>query len=61
MMQWMLPLMFGWFAMFVPAGLGLYWAASTLIGLVLQWVFVGPGDFTWGSLDSRYSCAPASG
>lgn len=50
MMQWMLPLMFGWFAMFVPAGLGLYWAASTLIGLVLQWVFVGPGDFTWGSL-----------
>ncbi|MYE45229.1 MAG: YidC/Oxa1 family membrane protein insertase [Chloroflexi bacterium] len=50
MMQWMLPLMFGWFALFVPAGLGLYWAASTLIGLVLQWVFVGPGDFTWGSL-----------
>ena len=50
MMQWMFPLMFGWFALFVPAGLGLYWAASTLIGLVLQWVFVGPGDFTWGSL-----------
>ncbi len=50
MMQWMLPVMFGWFALFVPAGLGLYWAASTLIGLVLQWVFVGPGDFTWGSL-----------
>lgn len=50
MMQWMLPLMFGWFALFVPAGLGLYWASSTLIGLVLQWVFVGPGDFTFGSL-----------
>ena len=50
MMQWMLPLMFGWFALFVPAGLGLYWAASTLVGLVLQWVFVGPGDFTWASL-----------
>ena len=50
MMQWMLPAMFGWFALVVPAGLGLYWAASTLIGLVLQWVFVGPGDFTWGSL-----------
>ena len=50
MMQWMLPAMFGWFALAVPAGLGLYWASSTLIGLVLQWVFVGPGDFTWGSL-----------
>jgi len=50
MMQWMLPAIFGWFALVVPAGLGVYWAASTLIGLVLQWVFVGPGDFTWGSL-----------
>ena len=50
MMQWMLPALFGWFALVVPAGLGVYWAASTLIGLVLQWVFVGPGDFTWGSL-----------
>lgn len=50
MLQWMLPLMFSWFVLIVPAGLGLYWAASTIIGLVLQWVFVGPGDFTWGSL-----------
>ena len=50
MMQWMLPALFGWFALVVPAGLGLYWAASTIIGLLLQWVFVGPGDFTWGSL-----------
>jgi YidC/Oxa1 family membrane protein insertase len=50
MMQWMMPAMFAWFVLAVPAGLGLYWAASTIIGIVLQWVFVGPGDFTWGSL-----------
>lgn len=50
MMQWMMPLMFGWFVLVVPAGLALYWAASTTIGIILQWVFVGPGDFTWGSL-----------
>lgn len=50
MMQWILPGVFGYMALNVPAGLGLYWGASTLIGLVLQWVFVGPGDFTWGSL-----------
>ena len=50
MMQWMMPAMFAWFVIATPSGVGLYWAASTIIGIVLQWVFVGPGDFTWGSL-----------
>lgn len=50
MMQWMMPAMFSAFVITVPAGLGLYWGASTIIGIILQWVFVGPGDFTWGSL-----------
>ena len=50
MMQWMLPALFAWFVLAVPAGLGLYWGASTIIGIILQWQFVGPGDFTWGSL-----------
>src|SRR3989338_8424459 len=50
MMQWMMPAMFSWFVVITPAGLGLYWGESTIIGIVLQWIFVGPGDFTWGSL-----------
>ena len=50
MMQWMLPGMFAWFVLAVPSGLGLYWGSSTVIGIILQWRFVGPGDFTWGSL-----------
>jgi len=50
MMQWMMPAMFAWFVLAVPSGLGLYWASSTIIGILLQWKFVGPGDFTWGSL-----------
>ncbi|MSQ41727.1 MAG: YidC/Oxa1 family membrane protein insertase [Dehalococcoidia bacterium] len=50
MMQWMMPAMFSYFVIVVPAGLGLYWAATTIIGIALQWKFVGPGDFTWGSL-----------
>jgi YidC/Oxa1 family membrane protein insertase len=50
MMQWMMPALFAWFVIAVPAGLGLYWVASTTIGIILQWIFVGPGDFTWGSL-----------
>jgi len=50
MMQWMMPVMFGWFVITVPSGLGIYWGFSTVIGIILQWIFVGPGDFTWGSL-----------
>ncbi len=50
MMLWMMPVMFGWFVITVPSGLGIYWGFSTVIGILLQWIFVGPGDFTWGSL-----------
>ncbi|MQA00330.1 MAG: membrane protein insertase YidC [Dehalococcoidia bacterium] len=50
MMQWMMPALFAWIVITVPAGLGLYWGASTIIGIILHWIFVGPGDFTWGSL-----------
>lgn len=50
MMQWLMPAVFSWFVIITPSGLGLYWGASTIIGIVLQWIFVGPGDFTWGSL-----------
>jgi YidC/Oxa1 family membrane protein insertase len=50
MMLWMLPAMFAWFVIITPAGVGLYWTASTIIGVILHWSFVGPGDFTWGSL-----------
>ncbi len=50
MMLWMLPAMFGWFVLTLPSGLGLYWGFSTIIGILLQWQFVGPGDFRWGSL-----------
>ncbi len=50
MMQWMMPAIFAWFVLAVPAGLGLYWGFSTVVGIVLQWVFVGPGDFEFASL-----------
>ncbi|MDA1010022.1 MAG: YidC/Oxa1 family membrane protein insertase, partial [Chloroflexi bacterium] len=53
MMQWMLPGMFAWFVFITPTGVGLYWFASTAIGLILHWIFVGPGDFTWASLVPR--------
>jgi YidC/Oxa1 family membrane protein insertase len=51
MMQWFFPIFFGYFfVVTLPAALGIYWGASTAIGVILQWVFVGPGDFKWSSL-----------
>jgi YidC/Oxa1 family membrane protein insertase len=41
MMTWMMPLMFGWFSLTVPAGLALYWAISNLSGIVLQYFYMG--------------------
>jgi len=50
MMLWMMPVVFAWIVFASPAGVGLYWFASTAIGIILQWAFVGPGDFSWASL-----------
>jgi YidC/Oxa1 family membrane protein insertase len=41
MMTWMMPLIFGWFTLTVPAGLGLYWAVSNLSGIVFQYFYMG--------------------
>jgi len=39
------PLMFGYFALNVPAGLGLYWFVSNCVGIIQQYFVVG-----WGQL-----------
>ncbi|HET9200939.1 MAG TPA: YidC/Oxa1 family membrane protein insertase [Dehalococcoidia bacterium] len=41
MMQWMMPLIFGYITITFPAGLGLYWLATTIIGIVLNYVAYG--------------------
>jgi YidC/Oxa1 family membrane protein insertase len=41
MMTWMMPLMFGWFSLTVPAGLALYWAVSNISGVVFQYFYMG--------------------
>jgi YidC/Oxa1 family membrane protein insertase len=45
MMVWMSPLMIGWFALNVPAGLGLYWFVGNCVGIIQQYFVVG-----WGNL-----------
>ncbi len=42
----MMPLMFGMFSLSFPSGLSLYWAASNLVGIIMQY-FIGG----WGYLN----------
>jgi YidC/Oxa1 family membrane protein insertase len=46
-MQWMLPLMFGFLSMTFPSGLALYWVVSSVIQIVMQYFATG-----WGGLVS---------
>ena len=43
MMLFMFPVMFGMFSLFFPLGLVIYWVASTLIGIVMQYFVSGLG------------------
>jgi YidC/Oxa1 family membrane protein insertase len=45
MMVWMSPLMIGYFALNVPAGLGMYWFIGNCVGIIQQYFVVG-----WGNL-----------
>ncbi|MFC2024889.1 YidC/Oxa1 family membrane protein insertase [Chloroflexota bacterium] len=45
MMQWMMPLMFAFLTLSFPSGLALYWVASNVIQIVMQYFTVG-----WGGL-----------
>ncbi|HUS83286.1 MAG TPA: YidC/Oxa1 family membrane protein insertase [Dehalococcoidia bacterium] len=51
-MLWMMPLMFTYFAISFPSGLALYWVVSSVVSIVLQYVYVGAGGLTWRNLFS---------
>jgi len=51
MMLLMMPLMFGLFVLMFPSGLALFWAASNVIGIVIQYFITGG----WGYLRFRPS------
>ena len=55
MMLFMFPVMFGMFSLFFPLGLVVYWVASTLIGIAMQYFING-----WGGL-RKQPVAVASG
>jgi YidC/Oxa1 family membrane protein insertase len=51
-MLWMMPLMFTYFAISFPSGLALYWVVSSVVSIVLQYIYVGSGGLTWKTLFS---------
>jgi YidC/Oxa1 family membrane protein insertase len=59
MMSLMMPLMFGFLTLMFPSGLALYWAVSTIIGIITQYFFTGG----WGYLKFRspFQSTPATG
>ncbi|HXH23365.1 MAG TPA: YidC/Oxa1 family membrane protein insertase, partial [Dehalococcoidia bacterium] len=47
MMNLMMPLIFAWFTLTLPSGVGLYYVLSNIMGMVMQYVYVGGGAFNW--------------
>ncbi|MCH7811073.1 MAG: membrane protein insertase YidC [Chloroflexi bacterium] len=56
-MQWMMPLMFAFFTLQFPSGLALYWVATSVISIVLQYFYMGRKNFSWQSI---FSMSPAT-
>jgi YidC/Oxa1 family membrane protein insertase len=50
MMNFMMPLIFGWITLTLPSGLGLYYVLSNIIGIVLQYAYVGGGPVNYRAL-----------
>jgi YidC/Oxa1 family membrane protein insertase len=50
MMMWMMPLMFTFLALSFPAGLSLYWVASSIVRIFIQYRVTGWGSFTRGAV-----------
>ena len=46
MMLWMMPLLFAFLALSFPSGLSLYWAASSIVRIILQYRVTGWGGVT---------------
>jgi YidC/Oxa1 family membrane protein insertase len=53
MMVWLSPLMIGYFALNVPAGLGLYYFISNCVGITQQYFIVGWGTLLPGRSEAR--------
>ena len=56
LMLWMMPMMFAFLALSFPSGLSLFWVASSLVRIVMQYYVTG-----WGSLSPGGAGKPGGG
>ena len=59
-MLWMMPMMFAFFTLQFPSGLALYWVATNVVGIVLQYFYQGPSQFNWRQIFSLRPTAQPS-
>ena len=59
MMLWMMPLMFAFFTLQVPSGLGVYWGMSNIVGVIMYYFAHGPEPINWRTVLMPPSAAPA--
>ena len=57
-MTWISPLMIGWFALNVPAGLGLYWFVGNCVSIIQQSFVVGWGNVIPPRFKNMFGGAP---
>ncbi len=50
MMNLMLPLMFGAFTTAWPAAMGLYWALSNILSMIISYLAMGAGPINWKAM-----------
>lgn len=55
---YMMPLMFGWFTITVPSGLGLYWLTTSIFTIIMAYLYHKPKGLSWGWLVSMEALPP---
>jgi YidC/Oxa1 family membrane protein insertase len=60
MMLYLMPLLFGWFTMTVPSGLGLYWFTTSVVAIITSYLYYKPDNITWRWLVSLDALPPSA-
>ena len=59
MLLYLMPLLFGWFTLTVPAGLGVYWFTTSIVGIATSYLYYKPDNITWRWLISMDALPPS--
>ena len=60
MLLYLMPLMFGWFTLTVPSGLGLYWFTTSVVMIITSYLYYKPDNITLRWLVSLDALPPSA-